>query len=57
MSAISLKSSMLNNLTPNSENWDPNKWVSEVQNIKQELYQLNIQLQLAEDTYKEFFKV
>jgi hypothetical protein len=44
-------------LTPNSENWDPNTWVSEVQNVKQELYQLNIQLQLAEDTFKEFFKV
>lgn len=44
-------------LTPNSENWDPNKWVSEVQNIKQELYQLKIQLQLAEETYDEFFKI
>ena len=44
-------------LTPNSENWDPNKWVTEVQNIKQALYQLNIQLKLAEDTYKEFFKI
>lgn len=44
-------------LTPNSENWDPNKWVSEVQNIKQELYQLKIQLELAEGTFKEFFKI
>lgn len=44
-------------LSPNSENWDPNKWVAEVQNIKQALYQLNIQLKLAEDTYKEFFKI
>lgn len=44
-------------LTPSSENWDPNKWVTEVQNIKQQLYNLGIQLQLAQATYDEFFKV
>lgn len=44
-------------LTPSSENWDPNKWVTEVQNIKQQLYNLDIQLQLAQATYDEFFKV
>ena len=44
-------------LTPSSENWDPNKWVAEVQNIKQQLYNLGIQLQLDEATYDEFFKV
>lgn len=44
-------------LTPSSESWDPNKWVTEVQNTKQQLYNLDIQLQLAEATYNEFFKV
>lgn len=44
-------------LTPSSESWDPNKWVTEVQNVKQQLYNLGIQLQLAESTYNEFFKV
>jgi hypothetical protein len=44
-------------LTPSSESWDPNKWVTEVQNTKQQLYNLGIQLQLAEATYNEFFKV
>jgi hypothetical protein len=44
-------------LTPSSENWDPNKWVTEVQNTKQQLYNLDIQLQLAEATYNEFFKI
>lgn len=44
-------------LTPSSENWDPNKWVTEVQNTKQQLYNLGIQLQLAQATYDEFFKV
>lgn len=44
-------------LTPSSESWDPNKWVTEVQNTKQQLYNLGIQLQLAEATYDEFFKV
>lgn len=44
-------------LTPSSESWDPNKWVTEVQNTKQQLYNLGIQLKLAEATYNEFFKV
>lgn len=44
-------------LTPSSESWDPNKWVTEVQNTKQQLYNLEIQLELAEATYDEFFKV
>ena len=44
-------------LTPSSESWDPNKWVTEVQNTKQQLYNLGIQLQLAQATYDEFFKV
>lgn len=44
-------------LTPSSESWDPNKWVAEVQNTKQQLYNLEIQLELAEATYEEFFKV
>lgn len=44
-------------LTPSSESWDPNKWVTEVQNTKQQLYNLDIKLQLAEETYNEFFKI
>lgn len=44
-------------LTPASDNWDPNTWVKEVQETKQNLYQVKIQLKLAQETYDEFFKI
>lgn len=42
-------------LRPGSSNWKPNEWAEKIQNHKQNLYQLKIQLQLAEETYKEYF--
>ena len=44
-------------LRPGSKGWDPITWATEVQNVKQQLYQVKIQLTLAEETYNEFFKV
>jgi hypothetical protein len=44
-------------LRPGSKSFDPNRWVTEVQNTKQDLYQLKIQLKLAEETYNEYFVV
>jgi lambda repressor-like predicted transcriptional regulator len=42
-------------LRPGSKGWDPNKWAEQIQTTKQNLYQLKIQLRLAEETYKEYF--
>lgn len=44
-------------LRPGSKSFDPNRWATEVQNTKQDLYQLKIQLKLAEETYNEYFVV
>ena len=44
-------------LRPVSKAFDPNRWVTEVQNTKQDLYQLKIQLKLAEETFNEYFVV
>jgi len=44
-------------LRPGSSNWKPNEWAEKIQTHKQNLYQLKIQLKLAEETYNEFFKV
>ena len=44
-------------LRPGSKPFDPNRWATEVQNTKQDLYQLKIQLKLAEETYNEYFVV
>lgn len=44
-------------LRPGSKTFDPNRWVTEVQNTKQDLYQLKIQLKLAEETFNEYFVV
>ena len=38
------------------DSWDPKTWITNVQNIKQDLYQLDIQLSIAKQTYNEFFK-
>lgn len=43
-------------LRPGATNWDPEVWADEVQHAKEELYQVKISLQLAEETYKEFFE-
>lgn len=43
-------------LRPGSKDWDAQKWVSDLQSAKQDLYMLEIQLKLAEETYDEYFK-
>ena len=35
--------------------WNPTKWASDLQEAKTRLYELNIELKIAEATEKEFF--
>ena len=42
-------------LRPGSKDWDANKWAADLQETKQKLYFLEIQLKLANETYEEFF--
>ena len=42
-------------LRPGSKDWDAPKWALEIQNIKQDLYFLNIQIKIAAETYNEYF--
>ncbi len=43
-------------LRPGDKDWDAAKWAKELQETKEQLYDINIQLNIAEDTYNEFFK-
>lgn len=43
-------------LRPGDKDWDATKWAKELQETKEQLYDINIQLKIAEDTYNEFFK-
>lgn len=43
-------------LRPGDKDWDAKKWAIELQETNQELYDLNIQLTIAENTYKEYFE-
>lgn len=43
-------------LRPGDKNWDAKKWAIELQETKQALYDLDIQLKIAEETYKEYFE-
>ncbi len=43
-------------LRPGDKDWDAKKWAIELQETKQELYDLNVQLTIAEETYKEYFE-
>jgi len=42
-------------LRPGMANWNPSKWAKDLHNAKVELYELELQLKIAEETYKEFF--
>ena len=42
-------------LRPGSKDWDAVKWVKDLQEANQDLYQINIQLEIAEKTFKEYF--
>lgn len=43
-------------LRPGDKDWNAKKWAIELQETKQELYDLNVQLTIAEETYKEYFE-
>lgn len=42
-------------LRPGCKNWDPEKWAKDLHNLKVELYGIELELKIAEDTYDEFF--
>ena len=42
-------------LRPGVKGWHPTKWASDLQEAKTRLYELNIELKIAEATEKEFF--
>jgi hypothetical protein len=35
--------------------WNPTKWASDLQDAKTRLYELNVELKIAEKTFEEFF--
>ena len=43
-------------LRPGDKNWDAAEWARELQETKEQLYDVNIQLKLANETYEEYFK-
>lgn len=42
-------------LRPGNKDWDANNWAKNLQKAKQDLYNVKIQLEIAEETYKEYF--
>ena len=42
-------------LRPGVKGWNPAKWASDLQDAKTRLYELNVELKIAEKTYEEFF--
>lgn len=42
-------------LRPGGKDWDATTWAKNLQKAKQDLYNIKIQLQLAEETYNEYF--
>jgi hypothetical protein len=42
-------------LRPGSKDWDAVEWVKNLQNAKQDLYQIDLQLKLAQETFDEYF--
>ncbi len=42
-------------LRPGSKNWNPEQWVKRMQEINEDLYNLNIQIEIAQKTYKTYF--
>ena len=42
-------------LRPGVKGWNPTKWASDLQDAKTRLYELNVELKIAEKTYEEFF--
>ena len=42
-------------LRPGDKNWDAVSWAKKLQGTKQSLYDIDIQLKIAEQTFKEYF--
>ena len=42
-------------LRPGTKNWDVQAWAKNLQRAKQDLHTVKIQLEIAEETYKEYF--
>jgi len=42
-------------LRPGVRGWNPQKWAADLQDAKTRLYELKVELKIAEDTFKEFF--
>ena len=42
-------------LRPGVQGWNPTKWAADLQDAKVRLYELNVELKVAEATFKEFF--
>lgn len=42
-------------LRPGDKNWNACKWADDLQKARQDLYFVEIQLKIAEDTFKEYF--
>jgi hypothetical protein len=42
-------------LKPGTTNWDPTEWAKSLQDAKEQLYNTNIRLQIAQSTYNEYF--
>ena len=63
-SNLELKITNLTDLAPDSKdslrpcdtNWNANTWVTDLQKAKQDLYNVTIQLDIAQKTYDEFFR-
>ena len=43
-------------LRPGDKDWDAGTWAKELQEAKQDLYDVSIQLEIATNTYNEYFK-
>lgn len=63
-SNLELKIMNLTDLAPDSKDslrpcdakWNANTWVTDLQKAKQDLYNVTIQLEIAQKTYDEYFK-
>lgn len=42
-------------LRPGDKDWNASKWADDLQKAKQDLHFVEIQLKIAEDTFKEYF--
>jgi hypothetical protein len=55
MNLTDLSPQTTDSLKPGTDNWDPQQWSKSLQTVKEQLYNNRIKLQLAEETYNEFF--